>query len=97
RRRGWRRAVVVVSGVVRAIDCLVMAGHLHSLLLFPEAFVVLVLSKSYLVTKSALVPGSVADESGLVEANARLALLGVVAGFVAVGPGVLLLKTAGSP
>src|SRR5207245_6677830 len=57
----------------------------------------LVLSKSYLVTKGALVPGSVAAGSGLVEANARLALLGVVAGFVAVGPGVLLLKTAGSP
>ncbi len=56
RSRGARRAMVVVSGACRAAVCLVMAGDLHSLLLFPEAFTMLVLSKLYLVTKGSLVP-----------------------------------------
>jgi len=92
RSRGGRRIVVVVSQLGRALVCLVMAGHLHSLLLFPEAFAVLVLSKAYTITKSALVPAAVTDESGLVQANSRLAVLAVVAGFVAAGPGILVLK-----
>ena len=33
-----------------------MATHIHSLLLFPLAFLVLVCQKLYLVTKGALVP-----------------------------------------
>jgi hypothetical protein len=69
-----------------------MARHLHSLLLFPEAFVVLVLSKAYLVTKGALVPATEPDESRLVEANSRLVVIGVVAGFAAAAPGAVVLK-----
>jgi hypothetical protein len=69
-----------------------MAGHLHSLFLFPEAFVVLVLSKAYLVTKAALVPATVSDDRELVRANSRLAVLGVVAGFVIAVPGIAVLK-----
>jgi hypothetical protein len=69
-----------------------MARHLHSLLLFPEAFVVLVLSKAYMVTKAALVPATVDDDRQLVRANARLAVLAVLAGFVAAVPGVAVLK-----
>jgi hypothetical protein len=56
RSRGARRAMVVVSALLRAVMCLVMAGNLKSLLLFPEAFTMLVLSKVYLVTKGSLVP-----------------------------------------
>lgn len=54
--RGARRAMVVTSAACRAVMCLVMAGALKSLLLFPEAFTMLVLSKIYLVTKGSLVP-----------------------------------------
>lgn len=64
RSRGARRATVVVSAVCRAVVCLIMANGLKSLLLFPEAFTMLVLSKVYLVTKGSLVPlfvGPVAD------------------------------------
>jgi hypothetical protein len=92
RRGGGRRLVVILSAVGRALVCLVMARHLNGLLLFPEAFVFLVLSKTYLVTKSALVPSVVDDESMLVEANSRLAIIAVVAGFVAAAPGALVLK-----
>jgi len=56
RSRGARRAMVVVSAVGRAALCPFLARDIHSLLLFPEAFVMLVLSKVYLVTKGALVP-----------------------------------------
>ncbi len=56
RSRGARRAVVVASAVGRAALCPFLARDIHSLLLFPEAFAMLVLSKVYLVTKGALVP-----------------------------------------
>src|ERR1700686_2690396 len=51
RSRGARRATVVASAALRAVVCLIMANGLKSLLLFPEAFPMLVLSKVYLVTK----------------------------------------------
>ncbi len=92
RSRRGRRMMLIACNAGRAVVCLFMARHVQGLLLFPEAFVVLVLSKAYSVTKSALVPNTVADEHGLVEANSRLAVLGVVAGFVAAVPGLAVLK-----
>jgi hypothetical protein len=56
RSRGARRAMVVASALGRAVVCVLMARDVHSLLLFPEAFAMLVLSKVYLVTKGAIVP-----------------------------------------
>src|SRR4029077_264538 len=43
RSKSGRRMVVVLCHAGRAAVCLLMAGHLHSLFLFPEAFIVLVL------------------------------------------------------
>jgi len=56
RSRGARRAMVVTSALGRAVLCPFVARDIHSLLLFPEAFLMLVLSKVYLVTKGAIVP-----------------------------------------
>ena len=92
RSRAGRRAMVVVSCGGRALACLAMARVLDGLLLFPVAFAVLVLSKSYAVAKSALVPAAVRSDDELVEANAKLAITGVLAGFVAAVPGVALLQ-----
>jgi hypothetical protein len=92
RSRGGRRTMLMLVSASRALVCFSMANHLHSAWLFPEAFAILVLSKAHGVTKSALVPTTVGDESELVEANSRLAVLSVIAGFAAAGPGVLLLK-----
>jgi hypothetical protein len=92
RSRGGRRALVIASAASRAVVCLSMAGHLDGLLLFPEAFAVLVLSKTHMVTKSALVPDTVSQEGELVAANSRLAVLSVLAGFAASIPGVIVLK-----
>ncbi len=104
RSRGARRAMVVFSAVGRAVLCPLMALHVHSLLLFPLAFLVLVLSKLYLVTRGALVPEVAvmtgADQSGeqtqYATLNARLTLLGTVAGFVVALPGGLIWKLGGS-
>jgi hypothetical protein len=92
RSRGGRRTMVIATNAGRAVICLFMARHLDSLLLFPEAFLVLVLSKAYSVTKSALVPVTVGGEGELVEANSRLSVIAVVSGFVAAIPGAAVLK-----
>jgi hypothetical protein len=144
RSKGARRATAVCSAVGRAAICPFMAADIHSLLLFPEAFLVLILSKLYLVTRGALVPemmslttgpaghlassadparepdpesptletpkhgaharvsnpsegsGQVASSPGYAALNARLTLLGTLAGFVAAVPGIPILKLAGS-
>ena len=54
--------MVVTSALGRAVLCPFVARDIHSLLLFPEAFLMLVLSKVYLVTKGALVPEMAALE-----------------------------------
>ena len=73
----------------RGILCLFVAGDIRNLLLYPEVFAFLVLDKAYSVTKSALVPRLVADDSDLVAANSRLARIATVAslfsGAIAVG------------
>jgi hypothetical protein len=92
---GGRRAMVIGTTGLRAIVCVFMAAHVDSLLLFPEAFLVLVLSKSYAIAKSALVPTVVDTDDELVSANARLQLLGGVVGFAAALPGIALLQLGG--
>jgi MFS family permease len=105
RSRGARRVMVVSSALGRAALCPLMAMNVHSLLLFPLAFAVLVLSKLYLVTRGALVPEISAlqgpdasgQQAGYATLNARLTLLGTLSGFVISAPGVLILKLGGSP
>jgi MFS family permease len=87
-----RKAMVIGSCAGRALACVAMARVLDGLLIFPAAFALLVLSKSYAVSKSALVPAAVRSDDELVEANSKLAITGVVAGFLASVPGVLLLQ-----
>ena len=96
RARAGRRLMVVATAIGRAVACAAMARVVDGLLLFPAAFAVLVLSKAYAVTKSAIVPGVVPDRRALVEANSKLSIVGVVAGFVAAVPGVILLKVGGA-
>ena len=96
RRAGGRRSMVVLSAGARAVLCFVMAGDLDSLLLFPEAFGVLVLGKAYGVARASLVPGLVRSPSELVQANAKLVLISGVVGFVVAVPGLGLLQV-GAP
>lgn len=92
RKAGGRRTMVLLSCAVRAGVCLLMTDDMNGLLLFPEAFAVLVLGKGYQVARASLVPGLVRDESQLVEANSKLVLISGVVGLIAAVPGVALLQ-----
>ncbi len=56
RSANGRRILIALSAGLRAILCWMMNQHLHSLWLFPMAFLVLISSKLYVVTRGALVP-----------------------------------------
>lgn len=96
RLRGGHRAMVIATTVGRAVAALLIARHLDGLLLFPLAFSLLVLGKTYTIARSALVPSMVGDEAALVGANSRLSLLSAVSGAIAAVPGGLLLWLGGS-
>lgn len=78
RSRSGRRFFVLFTCIGRAVLAWTMAIHRDSLLLFPLAFGVLVLSKGYSVAKSSIVPAVVGDDDAFVEANSRLALVAVL-------------------
>ena len=83
RVRGGQRTVLVASAIGRAALTLALVQDLRTLLMFPEAFGVLVLGKTYSIARSATVPRLVPDETRLVKANAflaRVALIGSAIG-----------------
>lgn len=90
RIKGGRRMMVVALASGRVAVSLLMAFKLDSLLLFPLAFVALVLGRSYAVAKSALVPTVVRHPDELVEANAKLGAVAGLTGFVAAVPALVL-------
>jgi MFS family permease len=95
RARGGRRWMIVGFAAVRCVICVFMADDLNSLLLFPEAFLLLVAGKGYQVAKSALVPLTVATDAELVQANSKLSLLSGIASAAAGAPAFLLAALAG--
>ena len=97
RMKGGRRLLVIGTGVVRLLLCLLMARNLDSLVLFPLAFGVLVCGKAYGIARSALVPTVVDTDADLVQANSKLSLLSAISGVVAAIPGALILTLVGAP
>ena len=97
RAKGGRRWMLVGSTVGRAVVAcaMVFSASSNSLLLFPEAFFMLVFAKSYSVAKAAIVPTVVHSDAELVEANSKLQLLAGVAAFAAGIPGALVLLIGG--
>jgi hypothetical protein len=94
RMPGGRRMVVQVVTLARAFTLLLMAFHIsdNDVLLYPIAFAALVLDKTQNISRSALVPSIVHDESDLVEANSKLGLIAGVFGFLAAPPAALIQK-----
>jgi hypothetical protein len=97
RTRGGRRLLIAAAFAGRAVLCILMAGAIDDLLLYPLAFAMLVLSKGHSVAKSALVPAVVDHPDDLVRANSRLALIGVLGGAVAGPFAAAILKVLGAP
>jgi hypothetical protein len=97
RVRGGRRFVLRAVAVARIVVQLLMVRFDDQLGLFPLVFIALVLSKTYAVSKSALVPAVVRSDRELVEANSKLGLIAGLAGAVAVVPAGLLQTVVGTP
>jgi hypothetical protein len=95
RAAGGRRTVIQLVAAARIVLSLLMATAIENLALFPLVFAALVLQKTYLVSKQALVPSVVRSERDLVEANSKLGLIAGITGFVAVIPAVILQLISG--
>lgn len=93
RAAGGRRGMIIGSLGLRAVLALLMSQHIDSLLLFPEAFAMLVLQKAYGVSRAALVPAVCPREEELIEANSKLSLLSSIGGGLggAMGVGLIFL------
>ena len=87
---GGRRTVIETVAAARVVVSLLMAMAIDNFALFPLVFTALVLQKTYLVSKQALVPSVVRSQRDLVEANSKLGLIAGLTGFVAVIPAALL-------
>ena len=93
RAAGGRRTVIQLVAAARVVLAVLMAFAIDSLALFPLVFAALVLQKTYLVSKQALVPSIVGSPDELVEANSKLGVIAGLTGFVAVIPAALLQLT----
>jgi hypothetical protein len=91
RHRGGLRLAMVVSALGRGTLAWLLATRTDSLYLFPIAFAALVLSRSSLVVKGAMLPELAPGDRPLVKANASIAKASALAGMVAVPFGLLLL------
>jgi hypothetical protein len=90
RVRGGRRFVVQAVAATRIVIQLLMIRFVDDIGLFLLVFVALVLQKTYVVSKSALVPAVVRSDTELVEANSKLGLIAGAAGAAAVAPAAAL-------
>ena len=95
RFRGSLKWAMVLTSVGRATLAWVLASRLDSLLLFPLAFGILLLSRAALVVRGALLPLVVPEGSKLVDSNSALSRVSAVAGMVAMVPALGLIKWPG--
>jgi MFS family permease len=97
RIRGGRRFMIIAAAFVRAGLMAALVFYVQDWPLFPLAFSMLVMGKTYAVAKSAVVPTTVRTEEELVRSNSRLAILSAISGGLAGIPGVILLQLGGAP
>jgi hypothetical protein len=96
-RGGLLRTISLGAAAGRSLLAIYAAPRFDTLLLFPLAFLLLVLSKISGVTRNGLMMAYAPSTDGLVAANARLGRLAVVGGLIAAGPGLAMLRLTGSP
>jgi hypothetical protein len=89
------RRALVAAAFLRTAVALVLLGQLDRLLLFPLAFVFLVLSRTHGIARNALLPVALEERHALVAANGRLAWIGVLAGAAVAPVGALLVWLGG--
>jgi hypothetical protein len=95
-RAGPRRTISFGAAAGRSIVAIYAAPRVGTLLLFPTALILLVLSKIHTITKNGLTMAYAPPADGLMRANARLGRI-AVAGAIAAAPfGYLFLKVWGA-
>ncbi len=92
RYRHGRRAALAVTMFGRAFLAWMIADYQHQIALYPAAFGVLVLSRTYGIARSAAVPRLLPATLRLSEAGARASVFGTVAGAAVIPIGVLAFK-----
>lgn len=97
RSKAGRRTLMAIGLFGRALTCYLMAGRLDTLFLYPLAFFALVLTKGHTVAKASLVPAVVKSDEALVDANSRLALIGVVTSTAGGVLGAGIITVFGAP
>ena len=97
RIQGGHRYMIIGTAVTRAALMTALVVYVQDWQLFPLAFAMLVMGKTYAVAKSAVVPTTVDSEEALVRSNSRLSILSAVSGATAGIPGVILLRLGEAP
>jgi hypothetical protein len=92
-----RRYVLSLTTTGRGLVAWTLAGALSSASLYPQALLVLVLARSYGVTKAAAVVRVRPSALGLVAANARLNVAGTASSAAAALVAVAVSHTIGTP
>jgi hypothetical protein len=92
---GPRRAISFGAAGGRLVVAAVLAAAFGSVLVYPLAFLLLVLSKVHAITKNGLTAAYAGRDEGLVRANARLGRIAVYGVVLASILGLPLLRLAG--
>jgi hypothetical protein len=85
-RAGPRRAISFAAAAGRAAVAIYAAPRFGSVLLFPSALVLLVLSRVHAITKNGLTMAYAPHDEGLMRANARLGRLAAIGAVISAGP-----------
>lgn len=97
RIKGGHRYMVIGSAAIRAALMVILVRYVSTFGLYPLAFSMLVMGKTYSIAKSSLVPTTVASEEALIRSNSTLAIASAVSGGAAGLPGVIALRFGGAP
>ncbi|MGZ8631787.1 MAG: MFS transporter [Actinomycetota bacterium] len=96
-RAGPRRLIAFASAAGRALIAIYAAPRFSTLVLFPAALALLVLSKVHSITKNGLTIAYAGRGDGLMQANARLGRLAAVGAILAAPVAYAALRLGGSP
>lgn len=96
RSPGAYRAGLALSAAGRAAVAVLSIFVIDSLWLFPLAFTMLVFSRFFGISRSSVLPVVVRDADQLVDANARLARIGVLAGAIVLPFGAAAVALVGA-
>lgn len=87
RRRGAYRIGILVSALGRSILAVLLSTRTEVVTLYPLAFGLLVMSRVYGISRSAIVPNAIGEEKPLIWANSWLAITSVAGAAVGAGIG----------